>query len=152
MDASSSSSDSLEALPLPLPPKSPRHTSHKTHKLRIPSTVHRSDRHSSSETTRSSTDRHSKRRSKDGSHTTSRELIRLLEFENREVRELQRMLLTVTEQLKSERRRADECDRRALDFAHKYRNAENARVLSEQNVSRTNEVRTRRTTNISYFN
>lgn len=126
MDTSSSSSGSLETTPIPLPPKSLRHT--KSHK------VHRSV---SSETTPSSlTDRHSSRR-----RSNSREWLRLLEFENREIKELQRMLLTVTEQLKSERRRADECDRRALDAAHKYRTAENARVLAEQNASRANEVR-----------
>ena len=124
--AASSSSGSLETPPHPLPTKSLRHT--KSHK------VHRSV---SSETAPSSSpDRHSTKR-----RSNNREWLRLLEFENREIKELQRMLVTVTEQLKSEKRRADECDRRALDAAHKYRTAENARILAEQNASRANEVR-----------
>lgn len=132
MDASSSSSSlSPSALPLPLP-KSPRHK----HSKRIAPTV----RKYSSSDTRSSTDRHAKRRSSKDSLGTNRELVRLLAFEEREVKELQRMLLTVTEQLKQEKQRADDSDRKTLETAHRYRTAENARILSEQNASRANEV------------
>jgi hypothetical protein len=51
------------------------------------------------------------------------------------------MLYSVTDQLKNEKQRADDADRKALEAAHRFRNAENARIVAEQNATRANEVR-----------
>jgi hypothetical protein len=64
----------------------------------------------------------------------------LLGYQEREVKELQQMLYNVTEQVKNEKQRADNADRKALEAAHRFRNAENARIIAEQNATRTNEV------------
>src|ERR1700735_860464 len=127
MDAESSSSSTSPPPPLP---KSPT-------RRRIAPTEHR---HSSSEH-RSSGDRHSKRRSKDAIAGSIKDLARLLGYQEREVKELQRMLYHVTEQLKHEKQRADDADRKALEAAHRFRSADNARVLAEQNATRADQVR-----------
>ena len=125
MDADSSSSST----PPPSLPKPPS-------RRRIASSE---NRHSSSEPL-TSPDRRSKRRSKDAIAGSIKDLARLLGYQEREVKELQRMLYTVTEQLKNEKQRADSADRKALEAAHRFRSADNARIISEQNATRTNEV------------
>ncbi|KZP05554.1 hypothetical protein FIBSPDRAFT_765695, partial [Athelia psychrophila] len=85
---------------------------------------------------------HRKRRSKDAGlthSTSSRELARLLAFEEREIKDLQRAMYAMTEQLKNERQRADDADRKALDAAYKFRQSENSRVAAELNYARANE-------------
>ncbi|KAF7981962.1 hypothetical protein HWV62_30765 [Athelia sp. TMB] len=89
---------------------------------------------------------HSKRRSKDhgkdkdlGHKSSARELARLLVFEEREIKELQRALFAMTEQLKQERQRADDADRKALEAAWKWRESENSRVAAEGNYARATE-------------
>lgn len=39
-----------------------------------------------------------------------------------------------------ERQRADDADRKALEAAHRYRHADNARIAAELNSTRANEV------------
>ena len=51
------------------------------------------------------------------------------------------MLYNANEQLKNEKQRADDANRKALEAAHLFRNAENARILAEQNAKRADEVR-----------
>jgi hypothetical protein len=129
MDADSSSSSTS---PPPLP-KSP------TRKRIISS--NNGDQQQQNQQRSSGSDRHSKRRSKDVIAGSIKDLARLLGYQEREVRELQGLLYTVTEQLKNEKRRADESDRKALEAAHKFRNAENARIIAAQDATRANEVR-----------
>ena len=51
------------------------------------------------------------------------------------------MLHNAIGQLNNEEQRTDDADRKALEAAHRFRNAENARIHAEQNVTRANEVR-----------
>lgn len=130
MDTSSSSSPSLPTLPL-------SKSSHGATRKRISSHSHSS----SAGDRRAPGDRRSKHhRSKDILHESTRELARLLAYEEREVKELQRLLYNATEQLKIERQRADDADRKALEAAYRFRSADNARIIAEQNAARVNEV------------
>jgi|SRR5882762_9221418 len=124
MDEDSSSSSTP-----PLPPKSPT-------RRRITSGEHQP----SSEERRLPGGKHTKRRSKDGITGSIKDLARLLGYQEREINDLQQMLYSITEQLKNEKQRADDADRKALDAAHRFRAADNARILAEQNVTRSNEV------------
>lgn len=133
IEMNTSSSSSLSIPPSPLP-KSTRDRTRK----RISSHSHSSsfgDR-------RPTGDRRSKphHRTKDLLHESARELARLLTYEEREVKELQRLLLNATEQLKAERQRADDADRKALEAAYRFRSADNARIIAEQSAARANEV------------
>jgi hypothetical protein len=97
MDEDSSSSSTP-----PLPPKSPT-------RRRITSGEHQP----SSEERRLPGGKHTKRRSKDGITGSIKDLARLLGYQEREINDLQQMLYSITEQLKNEKQRADDADRKA---------------------------------------
>lgn len=133
MDPLSTSDHTSEASP---PPK-------KHHRKRLSTSTTDSHAHSRSHSPTEHRAPHGKKRSKDtglGHSASSRELARLLVFEEREIKELQRALFSMTEQLKTERQRADDADRKALDTAYKYRQAESGRLSAELNFAKANEV------------
>jgi hypothetical protein len=63
----------------------------------------------------------------------------ILRYDEQQSKDLRRMLLTVTEQLKQESQRADDNERRARDAIQRFRAINEARVAAQQDVARANE-------------
>ncbi|KZT70322.1 hypothetical protein DAEQUDRAFT_725605 [Daedalea quercina L-15889] len=66
--------------------------------------------------------------------SSSRELARLLVYQEREVKDLRKMLATVSDQLKAETQRADEAEVRAREAALRFKNMHDAKVQAEQDT------------------
>ncbi|THH13021.1 hypothetical protein EW146_g7156 [Bondarzewia mesenterica] len=79
------------------------------------------------------------RHSKEHVGSSARELARLLLYEEREAKDLRKMLLTVTDQLKEESRRADDNERRAREIIYRYKAVEEARITAQADAVRANE-------------
>jgi hypothetical protein len=79
------------------------------------------------------------RDSKRLSSASSRNILRLLLHEDRESQDLQRLLHHATEQLKSERQRADDAEYRAKDVLSRMIKVNDARLLALQDASKANE-------------
>lgn len=63
----------------------------------------------------------------------------ILRYDEQQSKDLRRMLLTVTEQLKQESQRADDNERRARDAIQRFRAINEARVAAQQDAARANE-------------
>ncbi|KAI0043460.1 hypothetical protein FA95DRAFT_1563257 [Auriscalpium vulgare] len=73
------------------------------------------------------------------SDRSKNDLAKLLLFEEREAKNMRNMLLTVTEQLKDESRRADDNERRAREAVVRFKAINDARLLAQQDAARANE-------------
>ena len=85
----------------------------------------------------SSTSNH--RLSKDHGVSSNRDLARMLLHEEREAKDLRRMLLTITEQLRQESHRADENERRAKEAIFRFKAVEEARATAQAEAAKANE-------------
>ena len=63
----------------------------------------------------------------------------ILRYDEQQSKDLRRMLLTVTEQLKQESQRADDNERRAREAIQRFRAINEARVAAQQDAARANE-------------
>jgi hypothetical protein len=63
----------------------------------------------------------------------------ILRYDEQQSKDLRRMLLTVTEQLKQESQRADDNERRAREAIQRFRAINEARVTAQQDAARANE-------------
>lgn len=63
----------------------------------------------------------------------------ILRYDEEQSKDLRRMLLTVTEQLKQESQRADDNERRAREAIQRFRAINEARVAAQQDAARANE-------------
>ncbi len=63
----------------------------------------------------------------------------MLRYDEQQSKDLRRMLLTVTEQLKQESQRADDNERRAREAIQRFRAINEARVAAQQDAARANE-------------
>jgi hypothetical protein len=70
---------------------------------------------------------------------STRELVRLLVHEERSAQDLQRVLLTLSEQLKAETHRADAAELRAKEAAGRFQALNEARVGAQQEAARVGE-------------
>lgn len=84
-----------------------------------------------------STPRHSRRHSSDRLSVTK--IASILRYDEQQSKDLRRMLLTVTEQLKQESQRADDNERRAREAIQRFRAINEARVTAQQDAARANE-------------
>ena len=84
-----------------------------------------------------STPRHSHRHSSDRLSMTK--IASILRYDEQQSKDLRRMLLTVTEQLKQESQRADDNERRAREAIQRFRAINEARVAAQQDAARANE-------------
>jgi hypothetical protein len=84
-----------------------------------------------------STPRHSRRHSSDRLSMTK--IASILRYDEQQSKDLRRMLLTVTEQLKQESQRADDNERRAREAIQRFRAINEARVAAQQDAARANE-------------
>jgi hypothetical protein len=84
-----------------------------------------------------SSSRHSYRRSSDRLSVTK--IASILRYDEQQSKDLRRMLLTVTEQLKQESQRADDNERRAREAIQRFRAINEARVAAQQDAARANE-------------
>ncbi|KAH9948755.1 hypothetical protein B0H21DRAFT_689499, partial [Amylocystis lapponica] len=95
--------------------------------------------------TRRSTDQHRKahRSSKDRERLymggSSRELARLMIYQERDAKDLRKMLSTTAEHVKAETQRADAAENRARDVLFRLKAANDAKALAEQETQRTQE-------------
>lgn len=83
------------------------------------------------------------RSSKDRERTymggTAKEIARLLMYEEREAKDLRKMIYALTEQLKSETQRADAAEMQATEAVLRLKSANTAKLAAEQDASRANE-------------
>ncbi len=84
-----------------------------------------------------SSPRHSYRHSSDRLSVTK--IASILRYDEQQSKDLRRMLLTVTEQLKQESQRADDNERRAREAIQRFRAINEARVTAQQDAARANE-------------
>ncbi|KAH9899458.1 hypothetical protein C8Q73DRAFT_322240 [Cubamyces lactineus] len=91
---------------------------------------------------RSSSEQPRKRRSKDGpfSSGSMRDVARALILRERETNDLKRTLFTLSEQLKSERQRADAAENKTREVLALFKSANEAKLAAEQEASRANEA------------
>ncbi|GBE80104.1 hypothetical protein BKA93DRAFT_823662 [Sparassis latifolia] len=71
---------------------------------------------------------------------SSRELARLLVYQERDAKDLRKMLSSVTEQLKGETRRADAAEDKAREAALRFKGANEDRILAQQEAARAKEA------------
>lgn len=71
--------------------------------------------------------------------TSSKELAKLLVFEEKEAQELRSTLHIVSERLKMETQRADEAESRVKDVVFRFKEANDARLLAQSEASRYRE-------------
>jgi hypothetical protein len=83
--------------------------------------------------------RGAKDRERDFAGISSKQLARLLLYQQRETRDLERILSDVSRQVQHETARADDSERRAREAALRFRSIDDARRLAEQEVTRAKE-------------
>ncbi|KAH9927310.1 uncharacterized protein B0H18DRAFT_1004020 [Fomitopsis serialis] len=84
--------------------------------------------------------RSSRDRDKLNMGSSSRELARLLVYQEREAKDLRKMLSSVTEQLKAETQRADEAEMRAREAAIRFKSMNDAKVQAQQDSERNKQT------------
>ncbi|KAI0650409.1 hypothetical protein C8Q79DRAFT_383960 [Trametes meyenii] len=80
--------------------------------------------------------RHSRRRDPDRRSLTNRDFFKYLAEEGYEVKKLRKGLYAALERLDSETRRAQEAERRALELAQRFKNVNDARLYTQQELDR----------------
>ncbi|TFY68188.1 hypothetical protein EVJ58_g1160 [Rhodofomes roseus] len=71
---------------------------------------------------------------------SSRELARLLVYQEREAKDLRKMLASVTEQLKAETQRADEAELRTREAALRFKNMHDQKLQAQQDAERNKQT------------
>ncbi|KAI0677221.1 hypothetical protein C8Q78DRAFT_75262 [Trametes maxima] len=81
--------------------------------------------------------RHSRRKDFDRRSLTNRDFFKYLAEEGYEAKNLRKVLRAAVERLESETRRAQEAERRALELAQRFKNVNDARLFTQQELDRT---------------